>query len=202
MAEAINYALSQWQELNVFIAVVCSPPPEGRARWTVRLLTEDEVVVHTDRSQKIIIDISERIAALRSTASSAIEDMSVRRKQNLASAELQRKQVDKTLQAFNGLDQELRSKLSEAFQDSQRLSADINRAVNGMQFQDRVNQRLDHVVQALDDCCSRLSEECGDIEDPDTDYIDDIINRYTMHEERTTAGGIEDKPEEESIELF
>jgi hypothetical protein len=25
------------------IAVACSPPPEGRARWTVRLLTEEAI---------------------------------------------------------------------------------------------------------------------------------------------------------------
>src|SRR5271169_3994582 len=32
-------ALDQRQSQQI-IAVVCSPPPEGRARWTVRLLTE------------------------------------------------------------------------------------------------------------------------------------------------------------------
>src|SRR5216684_9148545 len=33
-------ALDQRQSQQI-IAVVCSPPPEGRARWTVRLLTEE-----------------------------------------------------------------------------------------------------------------------------------------------------------------
>src|ERR1035437_1122452 len=31
------------QEQQRIIAVVCSPPPEGRARWTVRLLTEEVI---------------------------------------------------------------------------------------------------------------------------------------------------------------
>jgi hypothetical protein len=31
---------SQWQRI---IAMVCSDPPEGRARWTVRLVTEEAV---------------------------------------------------------------------------------------------------------------------------------------------------------------
>ena len=35
-------ALDQ-QEQQRIIAVVCSPPPEGRARWTVRLLTEEVI---------------------------------------------------------------------------------------------------------------------------------------------------------------
>ena len=34
-------ALDQQQQR--IIAVVCSPPPEGRARWTVRLLTEEVI---------------------------------------------------------------------------------------------------------------------------------------------------------------
>jgi len=35
-------ALDQQQRQQI-IAVVCSPPPEGRARWTVRLLTEEVI---------------------------------------------------------------------------------------------------------------------------------------------------------------
>src|SRR5664280_2484027 len=35
-------ALDQHQSQQI-IAVVCSPPPEGRARWTVRLLTEEVI---------------------------------------------------------------------------------------------------------------------------------------------------------------
>jgi putative transposase len=34
--------LDQRQSQQI-IAVVCSPPPEGRARWTVRLLTEEVI---------------------------------------------------------------------------------------------------------------------------------------------------------------
>jgi hypothetical protein len=31
------------QEKQRFVAMVCSPPPEGQARWTVRLVTEQAV---------------------------------------------------------------------------------------------------------------------------------------------------------------
>jgi putative transposase len=34
--------LDQHQQQRI-IALVCSPPPEGRARWTVRLLTEEVI---------------------------------------------------------------------------------------------------------------------------------------------------------------
>jgi len=35
-------ALDQEQRQRI-IAAACSPPPEGRARWTVRLLTEEAI---------------------------------------------------------------------------------------------------------------------------------------------------------------
>ena len=31
------------QQRQRIVALVCGPPPEGRARWTVRLLTEEAV---------------------------------------------------------------------------------------------------------------------------------------------------------------
>jgi hypothetical protein len=31
------------QQRQRIVALVCSPPPEGRARWTVRLLAEEAV---------------------------------------------------------------------------------------------------------------------------------------------------------------
>jgi putative transposase len=34
--------LDQQQQQRI-IAVACSPPPEGRARWTVRLLTQEVI---------------------------------------------------------------------------------------------------------------------------------------------------------------
>jgi len=36
-------ALLNAQDRQRIVALVCSPPPEGRARWTVRLLTEEVV---------------------------------------------------------------------------------------------------------------------------------------------------------------
>jgi hypothetical protein len=96
---------------------------------------------------------------------------------------------------------DMRSVLSESWHESERLSAEINRAVNGLQFPDRVNQRRDHVVQALDDCHSRLSGVSGDVQQTDHAYIEDLVGRYTMHDERALAGSALDTPSQD-IELF
>lgn len=159
-----------------------------------------EVVDQAQRSQKIIADVSERIEALRAVASGAVSDLTAMGGRSLASAESQRREVEHALQSFNSLDQEMRSMLSESFEQSEELAAEINKAVSAMQFQDRVNQRLDHVVQSLDECRTRLSDVCGEIDNPDSAYMDEIVRRYTMQEERTLAGEVEAPVNE--IELF
>lgn len=90
-------------------------------------------------------------------------------------------------QSRETFDREMRSMLEQASSDNRILSEEISKAVHGMQFQDRVNQRLEHVREALDDSHARLSDLCGEIESPDPAYLDDLMTRYTMHEERSVA---------------
>ena len=146
-----------------------------------------EVVTQTSRSHTVIAEVSHTIEALRASASSALADLSKMSEQGVASAETERKQVEETLLAFNDVDREMRSMLEQASTDNRTLSEEISKAVHGMQFQDRVNQRLDHVREALDDSHARLSNLCGEIESPDPAYLDDLMTRYTMHEERSVA---------------
>ena len=90
-------------------------------------------------------------------------------------------------QSRETFDREMRSMLEQASSDNRILSEEISKAVHGMQFQDRVNQRLEHVREALDDSHARLSDLRGEIESPDPAYLDDLMTRYTMHEERSVA---------------
>ncbi len=161
-----------------------------------------EVVRQAEQSQNIILEVSAQIDALRAVASSALDDLSGMNKEYLASAQAERKQVEQTLQAFSHLDQEMRSELAEAVRDNEQLSAEINKAVNGMQFQDRVNQRIDHAAQALDDCSARLTDLCGHSTMQDAAYIDDIVRNYTMREERFSAGHDKQDNDGADIELF
>lgn len=161
-----------------------------------------EVVAQTDRSQGVIADVSRTIQELRISAASALEGLVEMHGQGTKSAETERRNVEQTLQSFNDLDGEMRTILAQASQDGSRLSEEIGRAVTRMQFQDRVNQRLDHVALALNASRERLAGICGKIEAPDTSFMDEILDRYTMHEERSAADLHEAEAVSGDIELF
>ena len=161
-----------------------------------------EVVAQTERSQSVISDVSRTIQELRSSASSALANLAQMSDQGTQSAENERREVEQTLQSFNDLDQEMRTMLEQASQDGARLSEEIGRAVHGMQFQDRVNQRLDHVIHALDASRGRLEGICEDVAEPDMSFMNEILSRYTMHEEREAADSHEAESGGGDVELF
>jgi methyl-accepting chemotaxis protein len=161
-----------------------------------------EVIRQADESHGAIAGVTETIQSLRATASSALADLTRMSDQGMASVEAERQQVERTLQSFNDLDQEMRALLRDSSEDSARLSEEISRAVTGMQFQDRVNQRLHHVAEALDDSRERFSGLCGGADAADEGLIDEIMARYTMHEERTTAHRHENEAGAGEVELF
>ena len=73
------------------------------------------------------------------------------------------------------------------------LSRDIGRSVMALQFQDRVNQRLDHVVEALQALQENLTpfvdEAAPDlVESRAQDWTDWLNSRSTMESERITIG--------------
>lgn len=161
-----------------------------------------EVVAQTGRSHAVITDVSRTIEALRASASSAVADLAQMSAQGVQSVEEERKQVNETLSAFNTVDLEMRSMLEDASRDSRTLSEEIGKAVHGMQFQDRVNQRLEHVREALEDAHRRLAEACGPTEDLDPAYMEELTLRYTMHEERTAAARTVVEAAGGEVELF
>lgn len=160
-----------------------------------------EVVSQSTRSHGVISDVSQTIQQLRASAASALTDLNQMTEKGLASAEVERNQVDQTLQSFTELDHEMRSMLEEASRDNARLSTEIGKAVNGMQFQDRVNQRLQHVVEALDASRVKLSGLCGAASE-DQSAVDDILQQYTMHEERSAANRQQAEAAAGEVELF
>jgi methyl-accepting chemotaxis protein len=161
-----------------------------------------EVVAQADRSQSVISGVSHTIHELRSSASSALKDLEEMSDKGLASAEAERQQVKQTLQSFNDLDVEMRTMLKQSTQDGERLSKEISTAINRMQFQDRVNQRLDHVALALNDSQQRLANLCENAAPSDMSLMNEILDRYTMHEEREAADRHETEAGSGDVELF
>lgn len=161
-----------------------------------------EVVRQANRSQEVVLDVSQTIHELQRSVSSALMNLSEMGRKGQASAEQERHQVEETLSSFNTLDRKMREMLEQSSKDGENLSAAIGKAINRMQFQDRVNQRLDHVALALNDSQERLASLCGDANSSDCTLMDEILERYTMHEEREVANLHQSESASGEVELF
>ena len=80
------------------------------------------------------------------------------------------------------------------------LATDIGSAVRGMQFQDRISQRIAHVVADLDTLSARL-QHVGNVS-PGAVAADEGFSAYTMREERAVGGVGEAEAAGGDVELF
>ena len=104
--------------------------------------------------------------------------------------------------------------LVQAGQDSQDMSTNIFTLVQDFQFQDRVKQRMEHVVQVLGDIESEMTVLTKQLEwetlpsAADEAFLDKMRSKYTMWSEKNafamaTGGEIEEEEPEEGLpELF
>lgn len=105
------------------------------------------------------------------------------------------------------------SLLEDAASSSQRTSENIFAIVQGLQFQDRTKQRLEHVSEPLDFIKNQLDglnnsivDSYADAHLKDEEFIDELMSKYTMKQERQVHLG-EDEihagvEEEDDILLF
>jgi hypothetical protein len=84
-------------------------------------------------------------------------------------------------------------------EDGAHLASEIGLAIRGMQFQDRVSQRIAHVVEDLDTLHGKLAAGPG-YAAGSLDY--EGFSSGTMSEERVLAGLGEDESGAGDVELF
>jgi methyl-accepting chemotaxis protein len=161
-----------------------------------------EVIAQADRSHAAIQVVSQAIHDLRSSASSALSNLDEMNDKGKASLEAERTQVERTLQSFNELDQEMRTVLKQSSEDGVQLGSSVGMAIHQMQFQDRVNQRLDHVALALQESQERMTALCGNVDSSDMSLMHEILDHYTMREERAAANHHKSESSGGDIELF
>jgi hypothetical protein len=84
--------------------------------------------------------------------------------------------------------------------DGTLLASDIGNAVRGLQFQDRTNQRIAHVVEDLETLQQRLRH--GGNVASSSPAADEGFSAYTMREEREVAGLNGEEAPGGDVELF
>jgi methyl-accepting chemotaxis protein len=160
-----------------------------------------EVISQTEKSQKVNAQVSELITNLRALAESTLDDLKRMNEKDRERVEQCRLKVDESLKDLQTAHGDMKQMLTGMTEDGALLASDIGAAVRGLQFQDRTNQRIGHVIEDLDTLRARLAARFGDGNDggaaPVTGFSD-----YTMHEERAVAGIGETESGAGDVELF
>ena len=124
---------------------------------------------------------------------------------DLTSIEASRLQVADTSEALAKNHHSLQTRIREGAELSRSLAEEISAAVVGLQFQDRVNQRIGHVTQALTQMRGALGQALPTMDDDSVEaraerqaLVEQRLHEtYTMWEERQ-----DEAPSSGDVELF
>lgn len=160
-----------------------------------------EVVSQTDRSQKVTSQVGDLISNLRDLAGSTLSDLQKMNDQDYKRVAECRQEVDESLQGLRSTHAKMAETLTVMTREGEMLADDIGTAVRGLQFQDRTNQRIGHVIEDLDTLRAILVSRFGSDMAEET-ASDAGFSSYTMHEEREVAGIDGEETGQGEIELF
>jgi methyl-accepting chemotaxis protein len=156
-----------------------------------------ELAAQTDKSQQVTGQVSDLVSHLRSLAATTYTELQQMQAEGDRKIQQCREEVDTTLQALQGAHGQMKEMLTLLTDEGELLSRDIGAAVRGLQFQDRVSQRIAHVVQDLEALQAHL-EDPGHAEF----FTEPIFSGHSMREEREIYGIAGAEAAAGDIELF
>jgi methyl-accepting chemotaxis protein len=160
-----------------------------------------ELAAQSVKSRAITAHVEELALTLRTLAESSIHDLRNMNNKDAKRVQQCRHDVDVSLQDLETAHRDMAEMLTGMTTDGALLANDIGSAVRGMQFQDRISQRIAHVVEDLDILSARLTAHAGDVP-PVFAGADEGFSAYTMKEEREAAGFTEAEASGGDVELF
>lgn len=159
-----------------------------------------ELAEQTVKSRTVTAQVSELVRSLRELAESTLQDLRHMNEKDSERVEQCRQEVDASLHDLQAAHNEMAEMLNGMTAEGALLATDIGGAVRGLQFQDRISQRLAHVVADLDTLSARL-QHVGNVA-PGTVAADEGFSAYTMREEREVGGSGEAEAAAGDVELF
>jgi methyl-accepting chemotaxis protein len=145
-----------------------------------------ELAAATVKSRTVTAHVGELALNLRSLAQSTLQDLRNMNEKDAERVGQCRQEVDESLRDLQVAHSEMAAMLNGMTADGALLATDIGSAVRGLQFQDRISQRIGHVVSDLDTICARLKMHAVHVA-PGAP-ADEGFSAYTMQEEREVAG--------------
>jgi len=160
-----------------------------------------ELAAATVKSRSVTGQVGELAVNLRALAESTLQDLRRMNERDSERIEQSRQEVDASLRDLQAAHSEMVEMLNGITAEGALLATDIGSAVRGLQFQDRISQRIGHVVADLDTLSARLETHVGNVA-PSATAIDEGFSAYTMREERKVAGIDEAEASAGDVELF
>lgn len=160
-----------------------------------------ELASQSDKSLAVTIQLEELTSHLRQLAGTTVEDLQRMNERDRDRVEQCRSEVDESLRELQIAHREMKQVLGAMSEDSSLLASEIGAAVRGLQFQDRISQRIAHVVHDLESIQTWLSANFGQVS-PEAAAADEGFSAYTMREERVVAGSHEAEAAAGDVELF
>jgi methyl-accepting chemotaxis protein len=185
---------------------------QGRAFQVVAEETKALATNAAKTSDTIRSSINQLAIELHGTSSS-IRTRAASDSESFRRSEESAKKLLSDIQSANS---RIKQSLTQTVKIGGELRTDIAKAVMSMQFQDRVSQRIAHVIETLDILTTRMKPVCAnapqkEVELRCSEWMREITARYTMDSERelhgskkhvTTKHSTHSKAEECSVELF
>jgi methyl-accepting chemotaxis protein len=146
----------------------------------------DEISRQAERSTELVNGISSRINEMRGRVDSAAGHLREFLAEGRQRLDQSQNEAEGALTMLWSLHQRTRDSLERHTQENSRLAADIAAAVVGLQFQDRVKQRIEHVIEALEKLEGAMTGTFRGAADAgsDSEVLASVHSSYTMESER------------------
>jgi methyl-accepting chemotaxis protein len=162
----------------------------------------NEIAIQARRSADIVDLIRNVSGELRSIAELALSDLEVMAAEDQKALEKSRLRVDRVLDDFRRMHGFTRRFVEKVTEENALVADEISSAVHSLQFQDRVNQRMAHVVGELDRLRTIFARHCQNVNVDSQAVLERLSAAYTMQEERRVVGDQDSTPKEFDEELF
>jgi len=161
----------------------------------------NEIAVQARRSAEIVDLIRAVSGELRSIAQSALTDLQIMAAEDRRALERSKTEVDRVLEDFRRMHGHTRNFIQKMTQENASVADEIASAVRSLQFQDRINQRMGHVIGELESLRGTFAMHTKDVHVDSKAILDRLSRLYTMHEERSVVGN-DDSSGAGDVELF
>jgi methyl-accepting chemotaxis protein len=160
-----------------------------------------ELATQTDKSREVTLEVGEVVDRLRALAELTRVEQQQMQIEGENRVKQSREDVNETLQALQQAHAQMKQMLSIMTEEGALLSQEIGAAVRGLQFQDRVSQRIAHVVEDIETIRERLLARYGS--GPGVDGVPETtFSSHSMREERAVYGIGGEESDPGDIELF